>query len=71
MTPITFLGKRYYIVKAFYEGSCNGCVLEQAAECPQNTGPRTGMCDVDPQQILIHRTKKAVAEYVSKRLEEA
>lgn len=71
MTPITFLGKRYYIVKAFEEGSCDGCALETYQECPQNTGPRTGMCDNEPDVILIPRTKAAVAAYVTKRLEQA
>lgn len=71
MTPITFLGKRYYIVKAFDEGSCNGCVLEDERYCPQNTGPRTDMCDNEPDVILIHRTKAAVAAYVTKRLEQS
>lgn len=69
MTPTTFLGKRYYIVQAIEEASCRGCVLEYAPECPQNKGPRRGMCDRDPSIILIHRTKKAATDYVIKRLE--
>lgn len=69
MTPITFLGKRYYIVQAIEEASCRSCALEYDPECPHNKGPRTGMCDNDPSIILIHRTKAAVAAYVSKRLE--
>ncbi len=69
MTPTTFLGKRYYLVKVFYEGSCNGCVLESYAQCPHNTGPRTGMCDAETDIILIHRTKTAVAAYVARKLE--
>ena len=71
MTPITFQGKRYYIVKAFEEDSCNGCVLDSEPTCPQNTGPRMGMCDNEPDVILIPRTKAAVAAYVTKRLEQA
>jgi hypothetical protein len=71
MTPITFRGKRYYIVKAFDEGSCLGCVLESNPTCPQNTGRRLGMCDTDQDIILIHRTKAAVAAYVTKRLEQS
>jgi len=71
MTPITFQGKRYYIVKAFYEGSCDGCVLESDPCCPQNTGPRAGCCDADQDIILIPRTKAAVTAYVTKRLEQA
>jgi hypothetical protein len=69
MRPTTFQGKRYYLVKGFYEGSCNGCVLESDAECPQNTGPRSGMCAAETDIILIHRTKTAVAAYVARKLE--
>lgn len=71
MTPITFRGKRYYIVKAFYEGSCEGCVLHDDTVCPQNTGRKAGMCDEQSDIILIPRTKAAVAAYVNQRLEQA
>lgn len=70
MTPISFLGKRYYIVQAIEDSSCHGCALEYIADCPQNRGPRIGMCDNEPDVILIKRTKKAATEYVIKRLEQ-
>lgn len=71
MTPITFQGKRYYVVKAMHEGSCLGCVLEDEPACPQNTGRRMGMCDADQDIILIPRTQAAVTKYVTERLEQA
>lgn len=76
MTPITFLGKRYYIAhnhKAENDPShCGGCVFENkpANECPNNylNTPLNSQCDAN-DRIYIHRTKKAVAEWVAWKLD--
>ena len=75
MTPITFLGKRYYIVHNDSDEddpTCTGCVFETEdyRKCP-NGMPMQELerqCD-DTNRIYIHRTKKALAEWVSWKMD--
>ena len=75
MTPITFLGKRYYIVHngdSEDEANCGGCVFEQedSSDCPNGRAEQElqTLCN-DNNRIYIHRTKKAVAEWVAWKMD--
>lgn len=75
MTPITFQGKRYYMVnngELAEDASCNGCVFAEldSDDCPNGYlgSPKRNQCNVD-NRIYIKRTQKAVAEWTAWRLE--
>lgn len=74
MTPITFLGKRYYFVhngSDSHDANCNGCVFEteDSDKCPNNYRhtPHNKKCN-DTNHIYIHGTKAALAEWVAWKL---
>jgi hypothetical protein len=75
MTPITFLGKRYYMVHngavADEDPHCGGCVFEHedSAKCPNNyvSTPHNGKCN-ESNHIYIKATKKALADWVAWKL---
>lgn len=75
MTPITFLGKRYYIVhngEQADDAACYGCVFQERdyVDCPngRTASPLHHACN-DTNRIYIRRTKQAVANWVAWRLE--
>lgn len=74
---ITFKGKRYKPVPWFSEDNgasdeCNGCALdEKGSVCSFNVDSRGNPCNDGGEftgMIFIKDTKKAMAEYVAKKL---
>lgn len=71
-----YKGKAYWLVPALDVGMCDGCHFHNngTTMCPHNdkTSKHTGTCWNDPtadsEPIWIPATKKAMAEYVLKRM---
>lgn len=76
-----YKGKAYWLVPALDVGSCDGCHFKFSIDdigdttCPHNdeTSKHVGVCwnedmDADSEPVWIPATKKAMAEYVLKRM---
>lgn len=74
MKTLNYKGKTYAVVTELFGGSCVGCVFDDYDVCPNNDDTTPHQCwDEDPEgkeanTILIPNTKKALAEYVARRL---
>lgn len=73
-----YKGRKYFIVPALEPGMCEGCFFQHTddAPCPHNNeaSPHHGCCwddDGDNQDdpVWIPATKKALAEYITLRME--
>ena len=78
----TYKGKKYFVLPALEFGRCTGCVFHTEDNydddgtqlCPQNdeSSKHYNACtgnDFESDLMWIPPTKKALAEYVSKKLE--
>lgn len=79
----TYKGKKYFVLPALEAGRCEGCVFHTSdnfdedgvQSCPQNDMDSnhyefcTGGDDFDTDLMWIPPTKKALAEYIAKKLE--